>query len=290
MAAQHARGDFGSKLRAARERRGLSLRQISSATKIPMLTLEALERNDLTRLPGGIFSRAFVRAYALEVGLDPDAAIEEFVGEFPQESVTAGHPAKSQVEDHEAVESDRRTATTFLRLVAISVPIAAVVAYFGAAGRKQSAVGGQQPAVSSPQSAVGSPQSAVGSQQSAVSSQESAGGGLQSAASSSQSAISQPAAADSQAVPADRLVVQVSAVRRAWISAIVDGKRAAQREFKPGEDVTFDVQKEIVLTVGDAGGVSVRLNGMPARPLGGDGQVATLRVSPATFKNYVIVP
>jgi cytoskeletal protein RodZ len=267
MAAQHARGDFGSKLRAARERRGLSLRQISAATKIPMLTLEALERNDLTRLPGGIFSRAFVRAYALEVGLDPDTAIEEFMGEFPQDSVTAGHPATSQIEDHEAVESDRRTATTFLRLVAISVPVAAAVAYFGAAGRRQSAVGGQQSVVSDQQSAVGSPQSAGGAPQSG----------------------SQPAA-DNQPVPADHLVIQVTAVRRAWISAIVDGTRAAQREFKPGEDVTFDVQKDIALTVGDAGGVSVRLNGMPAKPLGGDGQVATLRVSPATFKSYVIVP
>src|SRR4051794_39535358 len=68
MAAQRGPRDFGGTLRAARERRGLSLRQIATATKISMLTLEALERNDLARLPGGIFSRAFVRAYALEVG------------------------------------------------------------------------------------------------------------------------------------------------------------------------------------------------------------------------------
>ena len=44
------------RLREARERRGLSLRQISNATKIAMLTLEALERNDIARLPGGIFT------------------------------------------------------------------------------------------------------------------------------------------------------------------------------------------------------------------------------------------
>src|SRR5262252_6947360 len=127
MAALKEPDDFGRKLREARERRGLSLRQIASATKISVLTLEALERNDIARLPGGIFSRAFVRSYALEVGLDPEETIHEFMGQFPQDSVTAGHPTTSQIEDNVAVESDRRMASTSLRLLLVSVPIAAVV-------------------------------------------------------------------------------------------------------------------------------------------------------------------
>src|SRR4030095_13941853 len=117
MAALKAPLDFGRKLREARERRGLSLRQIANATKISMITLEALERNDIARLPGGIFSRAFVRSYALEVGLDPETPIQEFMDQFPHDSVTAGHPTTAQVEDNVAVESDRRMASTFLRLL-----------------------------------------------------------------------------------------------------------------------------------------------------------------------------
>src|SRR5215475_10674555 len=117
MAAQKTPVDFGRTLREARERRGLSLRQIASATKISMLTLEALERNDIARLPGGIFSRGVVRSYALEVGLEPESTIDEFMGQFPHDSVTAGHPTTTQIEDHEAVESDRRMARAFLRLV-----------------------------------------------------------------------------------------------------------------------------------------------------------------------------
>jgi len=135
MSAQKSAGDFGRKLREARERRGLSLRQIANATKISVPTLEALERNDITRLPGGIFSRGVVRSYALEVGLEPESTIEEFMGQFPHDSVTAGHPATAQIEDHEAVESDRRMATAFLRLVLISVPLAAFVIYFATHGR-----------------------------------------------------------------------------------------------------------------------------------------------------------
>src|SRR6187549_2578820 len=113
MVADRPSGDFGSKLREARERRGISLRQIANATKISVVALEALERNDLKRLPGGIFSRAFVRSYALEVGLEPEQAIQEFIAQFPHDSVTAGHPQASSVEDHQAVESDQRMASTF---------------------------------------------------------------------------------------------------------------------------------------------------------------------------------
>src|ERR1043166_8684950 len=91
MPSERSASDFGARLRDARERRGVSLRAIAEATKISVAVLEALERNDVSRLPGGIFSRAFVRSYALEVGLDPETTIQEFVAQFPHDSVTAGH-------------------------------------------------------------------------------------------------------------------------------------------------------------------------------------------------------
>src|SRR5438876_6766678 len=131
MSADRTPGDFGSRLREARERRGITLRQIANATKISVAVLEALERNDISRLPGGIFGRAFVRSYAVEVGLDPEAIIQDFMTQFPHDSVTQGHPTSEQNEDNEAVESDRRMAGTFLSLVGISIPIAGAVVYFG---------------------------------------------------------------------------------------------------------------------------------------------------------------
>src|SRR4030088_1303318 len=135
MSADRPIGDFGGKLREARERRGVSLRQIANATKISVGVLEALERNDISRLPGGIFGRAFVRSYAVEVGLDPEETIQEFIAQFPHDSVTVGHPTSAQGEDNEALESDRRTASTFIRLIAVSLPIAAVVVWLSASGR-----------------------------------------------------------------------------------------------------------------------------------------------------------
>ena len=77
--------DFGERLRRARESRGISLRQVANVTRITVRALEAVERNDLSRLPGGIFTRAFVRAYAAEVGLDPELTLREFLAQCPGE-------------------------------------------------------------------------------------------------------------------------------------------------------------------------------------------------------------
>src|SRR5213083_1046789 len=93
MAADRTSSGFGGALREARERRGVSLRQIANATKISVAALEALERNDISRLPGGIFSRAFVRSYAIEVGLDPEETVKEFLDRFHDEPAAAAAPA-----------------------------------------------------------------------------------------------------------------------------------------------------------------------------------------------------
>ena len=69
---------LGAYLRRERERRGLALRAISESTKVSVGLLEGLEADDISRWPGGIFRRAFVRSYAECVGLDPDDVVRRF--------------------------------------------------------------------------------------------------------------------------------------------------------------------------------------------------------------------
>jgi cytoskeletal protein RodZ len=69
--------EFGEFLRGARERRGLTLLQVSNETRIPWRHLDAFERGDLTVVPNGMYRRAEVRAYARAVGLDQSAALTE---------------------------------------------------------------------------------------------------------------------------------------------------------------------------------------------------------------------
>jgi cytoskeleton protein RodZ len=121
--------DFGGKLRQAREGRGITLRQIAASTKISVSALEALERNDLSKLPGGVFSRAFVRSYAAEIGLDPDEVLREFLDrhDSPSAAITAAGIG------HEEAAFERRkklAATVFLIALAVMLLLASGLVYY----------------------------------------------------------------------------------------------------------------------------------------------------------------
>ena len=279
MAAERIPGGFGSKLREARERRGISLRQIANATKISIGALEALERNQLSRLPGGIFSRAFVRAYAIEVGLDPDATIQEFIAQFPRDSLTAGQSASEHSEDDEALESHRRLASAFLRLLAFSLPIAGVVLYYGAGRHWPGAAPG-----SDSRGGESSPQLGASPSESAPAVEP-----TRPEPASTSASPAAPIVATAAASPAatDLITVGVSAVRPCWVSATVDGMAAIQRQLRAGERLTLEVRRELVLTAGDAGALTLTLNGQDARPLGKTGEIVTTRVNLSNFKEYL---
>jgi transcriptional regulator with XRE-family HTH domain len=74
---------FGARLRRRREEQQIALATIAEKTKIKQSLLEALERDDISHWPSGIFRRAFIRAYAHAINLDPDAIVREFIELFP---------------------------------------------------------------------------------------------------------------------------------------------------------------------------------------------------------------
>jgi transcriptional regulator with XRE-family HTH domain len=88
---------LGTRLRTQRERQGVTLLAIADETKISVALLEGLERDDVTRWPGGVYRRAYVRAYAHAIGLDPDATVREFLARHPDpvdDSALAEHAAR----------------------------------------------------------------------------------------------------------------------------------------------------------------------------------------------------
>lgn len=97
------RDDFGPQLRVEREWRGITLDELAAMTNVSVDLWEALERNDFSRWPSGVFARAFVRDYARAVGLDADAVVNDFCRYFPngdrraagivrQKAELIGHP------------------------------------------------------------------------------------------------------------------------------------------------------------------------------------------------------
>ena len=136
--------DVGAKLRGARERRGVSLRQIAETTKISVAALEALERNDPSRLPGGIFRRAFVRSYAAEVGLDPEATVREFLERFNLDP--APLTLEAAVAATRSWHGKRLLSNTFLTIIAATLVLAAIIFFLTLARRPSDSSGVPAPA------------------------------------------------------------------------------------------------------------------------------------------------
>ena len=259
----------GARLREAREKRGISLRQIANTTRISVMSLEALERSDLSRLPGGIFTRAFIRAYAQEVGLDPDRTIQDFIAELPPESAAAtAHPAA--IEDGEKLESDRKAVATAMKLIALSLPIAGFVVYYGMH---------RTPPASPPEAAVEAPVAAAVSPESVA----------PPAASVPGTAPPVPIASTSPpvpAVPATSLTMEIAPKGDCWVSVTVDGEQAFSGLMRAGDKRQISAHDEISLNVGDAGAFAYTLNGREGRPLGAPGEVVSRRIKLADLKDY----
>ena len=78
-----AREAFGPNLRRIRIQRGISLDTIAQQTKVSVELWDALEHNDFSRWPTGLFARSYIRDYARLLDLDPDATVDEFCRWFP---------------------------------------------------------------------------------------------------------------------------------------------------------------------------------------------------------------
>jgi cytoskeletal protein RodZ len=229
------------------------------------MSLEALERSDLARLPGGIFTRAFIRAYAQEVGLDPDRTIQDFIAELPPEAATAT-ARRASVEDGEKLESDRKAVATALRLVLVSVPIIGLVIYYGThrappASTTPAATESQGPA---PEAPAGHPPAG---------------------AVPAPAAVSTPAPAVSP--QSSGLSLEITPRATCWVSVHTDGEQVFSGFINAGEKRSITAKEQIALNVGDAGAFVYTLNGREGKPLGASGEVVSARITLATIRQFV---
>lgn len=115
---------IGEKLRLERETQGIALRDISEQTRISMRYLEAIESDDYRRLPGGIFNRSFIRAYAKFIGFDEQEAIEEYnrtLLEHGESTDDADNkPFRSQVYTDDGAHNRSPLITLFLAIIILA--------------------------------------------------------------------------------------------------------------------------------------------------------------------------
>src|SRR5215212_8769347 len=114
---------FGEELRLAREARGITLRHISEQTRISIRYLEAIESNDYKRLPGGIFNRSFIKAYAKQIGFDEEIALEGYLRTAREQGDPADEVATTPYRSHVYTDGGTRSplVTVLLAILILAV-------------------------------------------------------------------------------------------------------------------------------------------------------------------------
>ena len=254
---------FGARLKDARESRGLTLHAISDMTKISIPLLEALERDEYGRLPGGIFSRSFVKAYAAAVGLDADKTVAEFIEEQARhERETAETTIERPTADDREFLQRQQRAVRMLRAALVIVALAAVaaLAYELWVWWPRS-----EPAVDTAPASLPAPTPAA-----------------------TVPAPDKPAPPPAPPpAPRKPMVFEFTAATTCWLELTADGVVVFSRELQAGERQRVEATQELRVHAGDAGVLEWTIDGTAAVSLGEAGKSGRATVTPATLKRYL---
>ncbi|MCH6553913.1 MAG: DUF4115 domain-containing protein [Acidobacteria bacterium] len=234
-------GSFGENLRRERELRGITLVELSNATRINRKHLVALEDDQFHQLPGGVFNRGFVRAIASYMKLDEHHWIGEYARAAGEEAEVL---ARYSPPRPPAPSSISRRVWSLVVLVAL----------FGAAAYLVHQVRMQRAAEAAARTTTGQPPT------------------ISPPPASAAPATTTRTAPREQSPAATELRLQIDTLKDAQVTVTVDGQPAFQGRMGPGETRTFRAGREIKLSTNNAAAVVLTLNGKTLAPLGNPGE------------------
>ena len=290
---------FGEKLKLEREKRTITLEQISSSTKIGTRMLQALEEDKFNQLPGGIFNKGFVRAYARCLGLDEDQTVADYLeasGDAPPVSTEIVAPQDEERDNQENLSRlEASTGGTARQLpwgwfAAVLLVVAIALSFWSHRRREH-----QRPSVPSTatapatQSPAAPPSGASGKNKntdiakgaaSATSASPTTGSPAGRSATSAVSKTSQDLTPATPAAAPGEFTVVIQAREESWISITADGRTVSSELLSAGGERAVHGRKEIMVKAGNAGGVDFRFNGQKLDIGGESGEVKTVSFGP----------
>lgn len=254
---------FGEHLKREREMRGVSLEEISTATRISTRFLEALENDQWNHLPGGVFNRGFIRAVARFLGLDEDALIAEY-DLFAKDNPEI--PSLSEA-PREAPRNWRPVIGTIIVVIAAIAIVAGGWSIYHLYGKRIFArFQGNSGTLSAPSSAapsataVGPPTQLGGSQPDSSNSEEPAN------------------QADGP------LNLKLEAGKPADVKIVADGKVVFDGHVNPNEIKRFAAQDKLEITSSESSALFLELNGQTVPPIGTPGQPGSISLTQKDLK------
>jgi cytoskeleton protein RodZ len=297
----------GRILRSARERQGREVAEIAEELCLTQQYLRAIEEDDVKNLPGIFFYKNFVRQYAAIVGVK-DSEIRpgvEALAAAAEEPVLPGAMAQPPVRPMDPIVADSnrhyfanaRTGLSLAGLVGVLMACSGFYAWW--MRPKEVAAAKPVPVVQNvpqPQQDVRRAIPPAPQPSSEIPAQPSSPAGPIALAVSSQNPP--PASAPTVQVTAEaqtqttidginHVVLNLAATEKTWLSITSEGKRLFSGFLEPSQTKTLTGVDAARMTVGNAGGIEVRLNGKPIGPIGKSGQV---RVVVFTRDNFEVLP
>src|SRR5713226_8160972 len=283
---------FGQKLKQEREKRNITLEQISVSTKIGIRMLQALEEDKFNQLPGGIFNKGFVRAYSRFLGLDEDQTIADYLqasGDALPASTETASRGEGSHEDaaHENLTRENKDKDKVSRLDASAdapprqVPwgmfagallVVALALSFWSHRRREHTRQTARPTPATVATQVSGQVS--GSDLPTTSSPTGV------SAPSLVSKTSHDAATASPAATQGEFTVVIQAREESWTTITADGKTISSELLPAGSEREIRGRKEILVRTGNAGAVDFRFNGKKVDTGGDYGEVKTVTFGP----------
>jgi cytoskeleton protein RodZ len=277
----------GTYLRELRTQRGVSLEEIARSTRVMHSYLEALEGDDLAALPAPVFTKGFIRAYCQVLGVPPDAAFtfwEQRAGEGAEGGRTArpaqapAAPAGERAKRREAESRSRGAVLAgFVMLVILGVALFAVTLWLQPLGEPRGGGNASAP-TAEPQAAPSSAPRAVAPAQPPAAAEVAARPRPAAAAPAPAPGAEGPSRSPGVR-PAYRLVARTSELT--WMRVRTEEGRMSEENIPAGETREWVSDRPLVLSIGNAGGVALELNGRPIPRLGASGAVIERLIVPS---------
>jgi len=272
---------FGARLKQEREKRGITLDEIALSTKIGTRMLQALEQEHFDQLPGGIFNKGFVRAYARHVGLDEQEAISDYlaaIGEEPAAAANAPLVIKPQPAPPPYEDENGAARVPWIWLAVALLVIACSFAGWNFYSRENQREVRKQPTPPVVEAPSPQPPAESATQPSSAPAVTAAASTVESAQPSP--ATSAPPPPTAAAPAAGTFVVRVKAREDSWLTITADGQRILQDTLVADEEKSIPARQTITIRAGNVGALDIYFNGNKLSNQGDFGEVKTLTFDP----------
>ena len=274
----------GSFLKHKREGQGLSLDQVASLTRIQSKFLQALEEETFAELPEQVFTRGFVRTYARSLGINEEDALRRF-----SEASSAFYERGLQEQQQVSLKIQEERQGKLNRNLVIGVTVVILVGLGIFLPREQ-----QTPTPSTSQETVSSPPSSLlpieeeegadtpkdqeKAAQQEVTPEVKVVSELPTAVPSAPESVARPTEVEKKppnpaASTTNPMILELEAKQLTWVVVKSDDEEPHEALLQPGQRATWKGNSQFTLTLGNAAGVAIRLNGESRGPFGKPGQV-----------------